>query len=85
MLPKTAQKHPINNDLILVLKKVTETIVPDVIFNTIHGTPGEDGYLQAYWELLKIPQTSSGFYQAALSFNKRDCLTVLKHFGIKMC
>ncbi|OAB81696.1 D-alanine--D-alanine ligase [Cochleicola gelatinilyticus] len=60
-----------------------KTIVPDVVFNTIHGTPGEDGYLQAYLELLHIPQTSSGFYQAALSFNKRDCLSVLKNFGIK--
>lgn len=59
-----------------------EKIVPDAIFNTIHGTPGEDGYMAAYWELLGIPQTSAGFYQAALSFNKRDCLSVLKHFGI---
>ncbi len=59
------------------------TIIPDAIFNTIHGTPGEDGYLQAYWELLGMPQTSCGFYQAALSFNKRDCLSVLQHFGIK--
>src|SRR5690606_21778056 len=55
-----------------------QTIKPDAVFNTIHGTPGEDGYLQAYWKLLGIPHTSSGYYQAALSFNKRDCLAVLK-------
>lgn len=61
----------------------TETIRPDAIFNTIHGTPGEDGYLQAYWELLKIPHTSTDYYQAALSFNKRDCLSVLKNFGVR--
>ncbi|MAO07654.1 MAG: D-alanine--D-alanine ligase [Alteromonas sp.] len=60
-----------------------KTIVPNVVFNTVHGTPGEDGYMGAYWELLGIPQTSTGFYQAALSFNKRDCLSVLKNFGIK--
>ncbi|MBT8263339.1 MAG: D-alanine--D-alanine ligase [Bacteroidia bacterium] len=59
-----------------------EKIIPDVVFNTIHGTPGEDGYMAAYWDLLGIRQTSSGFYPAALSFNKRDCLSVLKHFGI---
>tara|TARA_R110000787_G_scaffold279698_1_gene389978 strand:+ start:3742 stop:4719 length:978 start_codon:yes stop_codon:yes gene_type:complete len=59
-----------------------ETIVPDAVFNTIHGTPGEDGYLQAYLSLIGIPQTSSEFYQAALSFNKRDCLSVLKGFGV---
>ncbi len=61
----------------------TETIHPDAIFNTIHGTPGEDGYLQAYWELLGIPHTSTDYYQAALSFNKRDCLSVLKNFGVR--
>jgi len=61
----------------------TGIIHPKVVFNTVHGTPGEDGYLASYFELLGIPQTSSPFYPAALSFNKRDCLTVLKHFGIK--
>ncbi len=60
-----------------------ETIIPDVVFNTIHGTPGEDGYLQAYLKLIGIPQTSCEYYPAALSFNKRDCLSVLKEFGIK--
>jgi D-alanine-D-alanine ligase len=53
------------------------------VFNAIHGTPGEDGYLQAYFKLLNIPQTSCGMYQAALTFNKRDCLSVLKPYGIK--
>ncbi|NND88505.1 MAG: D-alanine--D-alanine ligase, partial [Flavobacteriaceae bacterium] len=56
-----------------------QKVVPDIIFNTVHGTPGEDGYLQAYWELLGIPQTSASFYSAALSFNKRDSLSVLKN------
>lgn len=60
----------------------SERIIPDVIFNTVHGTPGEDGYLQAYWELIGIPHTSTGFYSAALSFNKRDCLTIVKRFGV---
>ena len=55
----------------------------DCVFNAIHGTPGEDGLLQAYFELINIPQTSSGSYQAALSFNKRDLLSTLKPYGIK--
>ncbi|WP_297332456.1 D-alanine--D-alanine ligase [Flavobacterium sp.] len=55
----------------------------DVVFNAIHGTPGEDGLIQAYLELLVIPQTSCGFYQAGLTFNKRDLLSVLKPYGIK--
>lgn len=54
----------------------------DVIVNTIHGTPGEDGHLQAYWELLDLPYTGCGFYQSALTFNKRDTLSVLSKFNI---
>ncbi len=55
----------------------------DCVFNAIHGTPGEDGLMQAYFELLEIPQTSCNYYQAALTFNKRDLLSVLKPYGIK--
>ncbi|MCT4629418.1 D-alanine--D-alanine ligase [Winogradskyella sp.] len=58
-------------------------IVFDCVFNAIHGAPGEDGYMQAYFELLGLPQTSCGMYQAALTFNKRDLLATLKPFGIK--
>lgn len=53
------------------------------MFNAIHGSPGEDGFMQAYFKLLNIPQTSCDMYQAALTFNKRDCLSVLKPYGIK--
>ena len=55
----------------------------DCVFNAIHGTPGEDGLMQAYFELLGIPQTACDYYQAALTFNKRDLLSVLKPYGIK--
>lgn len=58
-------------------------MVFDAVFNAIHGSPGEDGLLQSYFELLNIPQTSCGFYQAALTFNKRDLLSVLKPYGIR--
>lgn len=55
----------------------------DCVFNAIHGSPGEDGFMQAYFELLNIPQTSCSMYQAALTFNKRDLLATLKPHGIK--
>lgn len=55
----------------------------DVVFNAIHGTPGEDGLLQAYFSLIGMPHTSCDYYQAALTMNKRDMLSVLKPFGIK--
>lgn len=60
-----------------------QNITFDCVFNTIHGTPGENGLLQAYLELLNIPQTSCDHYQAALTFNKRDLISVLKPYGIK--
>ena len=55
----------------------------DCVFNAIHGSPGEDGYMQGYFELLGIPHTSCSMYQAALTFNKRDLLATLKPYGIK--
>ena len=55
----------------------------DCVFNAIHGSPGEDGFMQGYFELLNIPHTSCSMYQAALTFNKRDCLSALKAYGIK--
>ena len=55
----------------------------DCVFNAIHGSPGEDGFMQGYFELLNIPHTSCNMYQASLTFNKRDCLSVLKPYGIK--
>ena len=60
-----------------------ETILFDCVFNAIHGTPGEDGQILAYLELLGIPHTSASFYQMALTFNKRDTLSVVKEYGIK--
>ena len=76
------KKHPVNKANFSFFDGTT-VVQPDVVFNTIHGTPGEDGYLQAYLSLVKMPQTSAPFYQAALSFNKRDCLSVLKNTGVK--
>ncbi len=75
-------EHPINK-ADFSFSTATGSLVPDAVFNVIHGTPGEDGYMQAYFELLGIPQTSCDFYQAALTFNKRDCLSVLKTFGVQ--
>ncbi|WOD42603.1 D-alanine--D-alanine ligase [Hwangdonia lutea] len=55
----------------------------DCVFNAIHGSPGEDGFMQGYFDLIQIPHTSCNMYQAALTFNKRDCLSTLKPYGIK--
>ena len=55
----------------------------DVVFNAIHGNPGENGRFLAYLELLNIKHTSAPFYQMALTFNKHDTISVLRQFGIK--
>ena len=60
-----------------------QKITFDAVFNAIHGTPGEDGLMQAYFDLIGLPQSSCDYYQAALTFNKRDLLSVLKPYGIK--
>ena len=76
------EPYPINRSNFTVTID-EQLIIFDCVFNTIHGTPGENGLLQAYLELLDIPQTSCDFYQSALTFNKRDLISVLKPFGIK--
>ena len=75
-------EFPINKNNFSVQTN-TQTINFDCIFNAIHGSPGEDGFMQAYFKLLNIPQTSCDMYQASLTYNKRDCLSVLKPYGIK--
>ncbi len=76
------KEYPVNrHDFSVQLNNTKITF--DCVFNAIHGTPGEDGLLQAYFKLLGIPQTSCDYYQSALTFNKRDLLSVLKPYGIK--
>ena len=56
----------------------------DCVFNAIHGNPGENGQILAYLNLIGLKHTSAPFYQMALTFNKRDTLSVLKNYGIKV-
>ena len=62
----------------------SEKITFDFAYITIHGTPGEDGILQGYFELLKIPYSSCDVHSSSLTFNKWFCSNYLKNFGIKM-
>ena len=59
-----------------------QKITFDCVFNAIHGTPGEDGKILAYFDLIGMKHTSAPFYQMALTFNKRDTLSAVKHYGI---
>ena len=53
----------------------------DVVFNMIHGTPGENGIIQGYLDLLNIPYTSCGLAISALTFNKAYCNRVVASYG----
>ncbi|HEY8918989.1 MAG TPA: D-alanine--D-alanine ligase [Chitinophaga sp.] len=59
------------NDFSLTLNGSKVTF--DAVFIGIHGTPGEDGRLQGYFEMLGIPYTSCGMVTSALTFNKSYC------------
>lgn len=59
-----------------------ENITFDAAFITIHGTPGEDGKLQAYFDMIGLPYINSNCFAAALSFNKWACNSFLRAFGI---
>ena len=55
----------------------------DLALITIHGTPGEDGKLQAYFDMIGLPYVNSNAFGASLSFNKWACNSFLRSFGIK--
>ena len=59
-------------------------IKPDFAYITIHGTPGENGILQGYFELLGIPYSSCNVLVSALTFNKFMTNQYLKSFGIRV-
>jgi D-alanine-D-alanine ligase len=54
----------------------------DYAFIVIHGTPGEDGKLQAYFDMLNIPYNTCNQLLSTLTFNKYVCNRFLSHFGI---
>lgn len=53
------------------------------VYITIHGTPGENGLLQGYLEMIGMPYSSCGVLTSALTFNKYVCNNYLKSFGIR--
>ncbi|MCI6522930.1 MAG: D-alanine--D-alanine ligase [Parabacteroides sp.] len=54
----------------------------DFCYITIHGTPGEDGRLQGYFDMIGMPYSSCSMMVSALTFNKYICNQYLRHFGV---
>ena len=77
------EKYLINKNT-FTLKLENETIRFDGVFNAIHGTPGEDGKLLGYFDLLDIPYTSCGMDTSALTFNKYLCNKFVQSIGVNV-
>jgi D-alanine-D-alanine ligase len=54
----------------------------DCVFIAMHGTPGEDGRIQGYLDMLQIPYTTCNSIVSALTFNKSYCNKVVKSFNV---
>lgn len=67
------------NDFSLTIEG--EKIKFDAAYITIHGTPGEDGLLQGYLDMMQIPYTTCNALVSALTFDKSICNSVVRDFG----
>ncbi len=56
----------------------------DFAYITIHGTPGENGVLQGYFDMIGMPYSCCGVLAAAMTFNKYTCNHYLKGFGVRV-
>ena len=54
----------------------------DVVYNVIHGKPGEDGEIQGYFDILGIPYTGCNMYVAGLTFHKYFCKKIVENLGV---
>lgn len=74
------EKYPIDkNDFSFVQDGVKQTF--DFAYITIHGTPGENGILQGYFDLIGMKYSCCGVLAASLTFNKFVCNRYLQAFG----
>ncbi len=64
--------------------KNNTTITFDFAYIAIHGTPGENGVLQGYFQMMQIPHSTCNVLSSALSFNKYMCNTYLKQLGFNV-
>ncbi len=70
------------NDFSITINE--EKITFDAVLIGIHGTPGEDGKLQSYFDLLHIPYTSCDATTSSVTFNKRYTVAIAEASGIKV-
>lgn len=74
-----SHKYPVNlNTFTVVIDN--EEVSFDVVYNIIHGTPGEDGNIQGYFSMLGIPFTGCDVLCSALTFDKTLCKQMLERY-----
>ncbi len=79
----SGEKLPIDkNDFSFVMNG--EKVKFDFAYITIHGTPGENGILQGYFDLIGLPYSCCGVLAASLTFDKYTCNQYLKSFGVNI-
>ena len=79
--PENGRQSQVNKENFSIIKD-GQTITFDAVLLCIHGTPGEDGKLQGYFDMLHLPYTSCDATTSALTFNKRFTVAVAAFGGI---
>ena len=80
-LPETGERSAVDRSDFSIMEAGVK-IKFDAILLCIHGTPGEDGKLQGYFDMLGLPYTSCDAATSALTFNKRYTVVVAAFAGI---
>ncbi len=74
----------VTKDIGAILKPLTDKAnKPDVIFNALHGTGGEDGVIQGILEIIGIPYTHSGVTASALAMDKPLTKIAVEKYGVR--
>ena len=77
---KDFTKYEIRKDTFQIIKN-DQLISIDLVFNAIHGIPGENGEIQSYLEEIGINQTSSESYESKITFDKNICKEEIQKIG----
>lgn len=81
---KDGRVYPVDKNNFSFTGDDGNAVLFDVACITIHGTPGEDGTLQGYFDMVGIPYSNCGVLASALTFDKYTCNCFLKNFGIEV-
>ena len=82
LLPDGTRTAVDKNDFSFVENSIR--VKPDFAYITVHGTPGENGILQGYFELMGIPYSTCDVLVSALTFSKFTLNQYLKGFGVRV-